>query len=300
MKMEEKIHLIKNKAAVDATILTKDRAIVKYANFHDIPLENLAAIGDGTTDLPMLTLEGIGLAGAPANSQARVKETVGSLPNGWVSSEEVFDAFIEFYNIARDSGLTNIISDRDGVLKWKNDMRGARDFRQILDYMGNNRNPFVTVLTGSGVTQNLEFMDIYGFNDPNLRSNKAIRDNPYILLAEGGLIHFDVIHGETINLCRKLNQDLLDKLKNDFEPEVADKIKSRVLDDFGLEWSSDYNDQEGKIYRPPKQGMVTFNIPRQVNNNDYRNTEESEMLRNKIIDIMAETAEEKNIHYEIL
>lgn len=298
--MKEMIYLIKNKAAVDATILTKDKLIPEYANSYGIPLKNIAVIGDGITDIPLLETPGLGLVGAPANSQERVKELVSGLPNGWVSSKQFLDAFLEFYDLAKQKGISHIISDRDGVLVWKGDLNRGGEYRQLLQSMGLDGNPFIAILTGSAVSQNEDFMKAYSLCDPNLRSNPAIIENPYLLLAENGLIHINVITGEKLNFCERFNPNLLNKLKNDFEPEVTMKIKENVLIEFGLGWSDSYGDQDGKIYVPPKEGMTTFNIPRSYHGKDYRNSKESEILRDSILKIMADTAEKMDIPYKIL
>ncbi len=296
------IYLIRNKAAVDATILTKDKVIPEYAKSHGIALENIAAIGDEVTDIPMLEVAGLGIAGAPSNAQKRVIEAVRKLPNGWVSPEgvEVFNAFLEFYSLAGQKGISHVISDRDGVLVSKGDLSRGKEYLGLLQQMGAEGRPYVTALTGSAVSQNKEFMEKYGLVDPSLRSNPAIRENPYLVLAENGLIHINVLTGEALNFSKKLNPDLLKRLKQEFEPAVAMKIEAEVLDEFGLRWSGSYDDQDGKIYIPPKLGMVTFNIPRHVKGKDYRNSEESEKLRDRIISIMAETAENRDIPYKIL
>ena len=116
VKMETtRIYISANTAAVDAAMVTKDNAVRGLAEYHKIPLEQLAVIGDEVIDIPMLTIEGIGLAGAPANAQDKVKEAV-KARNGFLAQSKVLDGFLEFYEEARSRGITHIVSDRDGVL----------------------------------------------------------------------------------------------------------------------------------------------------------------------------------------
>ena len=185
--MNDTVYLMANNAAIDATILTKGDIVPAYARHHGIPLELIAAIGDEVIDLPMLTTAGLGLVGAPANAQDKVKEAVAKIPNGWISSCEILDAFIEFYALAKERNISHIISDKDGVLLAKGDLTRGAEFYTLMQSAGIGGNPFVTVLTGSSAGQNAKFMKGYGL-DARLESNLAVRQNPYVLLAENGLL----------------------------------------------------------------------------------------------------------------
>jgi hypothetical protein len=295
-----------NTAAVDATIYTKGDAIVNYAESKGISLEQIAGIGDELIDISFLTTKGLGLAGTVGNAQTPVKEAVFSMPRGFISSKEVFDGFLEFYEYAREGGFTHIVSDRDGVLLRKGDYSRGSEFKKLIESVGmdsdgsGEKNPHIAILTGSSYGQNIGFTQAYGL-DSSLSSNPVIRADPFLLLAENGLIHINILTGETKNLCSELNPELLEVLKNRFEPEVAKRIERDVLPSFGLGWSFNYNDQNEKIFVPEKQGMTTFNIPGNfADGRDYRESEEAEMLRCAMIDIMREVAEKIKIPYEVV
>ena len=294
-----RIYISANTAAVDAAMVTKDNAVRGLAEYHKIPLEQLAVIGDEVIDIPMLSIEGIGLAGAPANAQDKVKEAV-KARNGFLAQSKVLDGFLEFYEEARSRGITHIVSDRDGVLVKKGDLSRGNEFQYLALQMGADRNPYVSILTGSGLEQNIEFMEKYGLN-ANLAKNQDVQSFPYLLLVENGTIHVNVLTGETINYCEALDPDLLAKLKGEFEDTVKKRIEQEVFPMLNLAWSADYNDQAEKIYIAPKQSMTTFNIPRKFRGgSDYRGSENAAILRKTIAGIMAETAEKLSMPYQML
>ena len=68
-----RIYISANTAAVDAAMVTKDNAVRGLQNTTKIPLEQLAVIGDEVIDIPMLSIEGIGLAGAPGKCAGQSK-----------------------------------------------------------------------------------------------------------------------------------------------------------------------------------------------------------------------------------
>ncbi len=285
--------------AVDAYLLPKDQSVLNLAKHYNLPLENIGTIGDGVNDLSFLKIIGLGLIGAPSNSQERVKSYVSGSRNGFVSSSEVLDDFFEFYEEAKKARITHIVSDRDGVLVSKSDFSRGNEFFNLAMQMGFQGNPFVMILTGSSYEQNLGFMRGYGL-DSRLGVNLAVKENPYLLLVENGAIHVNVISGDLLNFCERLNPELLKKLKGDFEAEVKRQIDREILPDFALGWSSEYSDQVQKIYVPPKRSMVTFNIPRYFKDGrNYRSSEEAEILRRKMIEIMQDTAERMHLGYEI-
>ena len=299
--MERTIFLGVNNAGVDALLLRKSEAIPAIAKSYGVSLERIAAIGDGAIDLPLLQVEGLGLAGAPANARDDVKKVVGAMPHGIITAGEVLDGFFEFYAHAKKQGITHIVSDRDGVLVSAGDHSRAEEFKQMARKMGKDGNPYVMVLTGSGVSQNSGFMEAYGLSK-ELSGNPGIEAHPYLVLAEGGAIHVNVLTGETMNLVDKLDQVLLAQLKGPFQDEVLARVEREVLPAFGLTWSEEYKDQTGKVYVPPKQSMVTLNVPRKFSDGtpDYRKSPEAERYRQAVVAIMREGAEELGISYEML
>ena len=298
--MNDTVYIMANNAAIDATILTKGDIVPAYARHHGIPLEKIAAMGDEVIDLPMLATEGLGLVGAPANAQEKVKDAVSKLPNGWISTATVLDAFLEFYSLARQRNISHIISDKDGVLLAKGDLSRGAEFASLMQTAGIEGNPYVMVLTGSSFGQNTKFLKGYGL-DERLNANPAVRANPYLLLAENGLIHVDVLSGNALNFCRILNPALLAKLKTEFEPEVAGRMEAEIFPAFGFEWSCDADDQNEKVYHAPKEGMVTFNVPRYFKDgSDYRKSGQAKAYREAVVRIMSETAERIRMPYKIL
>jgi len=296
--MAETIKLIRGNAGIDATILTKQESvsgIVKYSGFS---LEKIAAIGDEVGDLPILKKQGLGFIGAPANAQQPVINFIKNSGNGYFSSKEAFFGFVDFYNEAIKRKIKLVISDKDGVLK-DGDKTWGSDFATLAMKMGQGGNPYVVILTGSSYQQNLPFMKEYGL-DNRLVNNSMIKDYPYLLLAESGAIHINVLTGETKNYVEEINPSLLKILKSEFEPKVKSKIEEKVLQECNLIWSDDYNDQKGKVYHSKdKLSMVTFNVPRYFSDGrPYRKSPESEKFRDSVISIMVDVADELKIPYE--
>ncbi|MBR9704774.1 hypothetical protein GOV12_05155 [Candidatus Pacearchaeota archaeon] len=303
MVNKNKLLLIANNAAIDATIYTKGDAIVNYSQVNQVPLEQIAGIGDEIIDISFLTTQGLALAGAPANAQQQVLETIKQLPNGWISKKESLDGFLEFYDLARKKGITHVVTDRDGVVYCKGDYSRGREFQVLLENMGIDNNPHIAVLTGSGYVQNQRFMIEYGMTQ-KLSDINSVKRDPYLLLAENGLIQINVLTGETRNLCGILNQDLLKRLKKEFEPKVIKEMQKSqgILEELGLSWSNDYEDQKAKVFIPPKQAMTTFNVPREYANGkpDYRKSPEADHFRKQVIKVMEKTAKRLNIPYQVI
>lgn len=298
--MKETIKLIRNNAAVDAAIITKDRALEGVSRYFGWPLEKIAMIGDEVTDLLLLTKQGLGLVGAPANAQKRVIETLKFLRNGFVSSLEVFDGFLDFYNVATKLGIQLVMSDKDGVLKDGDILYGQR-FRELALEMGKNGKPYVVVLTGSSCEQNASFMEKYGL-DERLSSNHRIIDYPWLLLVENGAIHINVLTREKRNYVKDISPELLKSLKGDFESEVRKRLDSEVLPEFSLGWSESYEDQKGRVYHAKeKLSMVTFNVPRAFSDGrPYRKSDEAERFRTRTMQVMEEVASRLDLPYQIL
>jgi hypothetical protein len=295
----DKIKIIPNTNAVDATIYTKGEAILNYSKVTGVNLEKIAGIGDEIIDISFLKTPGLGFVGTPANAQLPVIETLRAIPNSFISNQECLDAFIIFYEIAKSRGITHIISDRDGVIVSKDDFSRGKEFRKLLNKI-NQGYPYIAILTGSSYEQNIPFMEAYGLNE-SLRNIEKINKDPYILLPENGLIQVNVLTKETRNLCSILNPELLYRLKQEFEPVVRDNLRD-ILNKRGLCFSSNYQDQRGKVYIPNKESMVTFNIPREYpdGRRDFRKSPYAEELRRDIVSVMEKVAELQKLPYEII
>jgi len=296
--MTETIKLSRGNAGIDAMILTKDRALDGIVGFSGIPLSKIGFIGDEELDIPLLTVSGLGLVGAPSNAQERVKQIVQKQPNGFVSSQEVYEGFLEFYGRASGLGLKLVISDKDGVLKDGGETRWGNSFRNLAMKMGQDQRPFVCVLTGSSVSQNQSFMQKYGL-DLRLGENPKVQEYPDLLLVENGAIHVNVLTKETRNYVKEISPDLLGALKNDFEPEVKVRLKREVFPEFGFSYTDVYGGQVSEVYHGEKQSMVTFNVPRQLVNGKYfRKSKEAESYRDQVVEVMEGVAEELGLPYE--
>lgn len=297
--MNNKITIVRNNAAIDALILTKDCVVEGVARYFGGRLEEIAAIGDELIDLPLLTTPNLGMAGCPDNAQKGVVDTIRGI-NGYVSPERVFDGFADFYKRAGEAGIKLIISDKDGVLKEGGNTQWGDEFRNLALEMGQDGKPYVVVLTGSSHQQNLPFMKEYGL-DERLSVNPAVKEYPYLLLCENGAIHLNVLTGETRNYVADISPELLNVLKGRFESRVKKKLELEVLPFFAFEWTNDYNDQRGKVYHvQDKQSMVTFNVPREFSNGTpYRKTSHADMFRERVVEKMEEVAIELGLPYEV-
>ncbi len=298
--MDRNIKIMANNAAVDAAIITKDECFPGLVDRFGIPLEKIAVIGDEKIDLPMLSISGLGFIGAPANAQSEVREYV-SGHGGHVSGSEAYNGFEDFYAQCRDRGIELIVSDKDGVLKQGGDISGGPRFSKLALDMGNDGNPYVTVLTGSSLAVNQEFRTAYGL-DERLLSNSAVVDHPYLLLVESGAIHVNVLDGGTENYVHEIEPDLLSALKGDFETRVAGRIESEIFPEFGFRWSAEYGDQQAAIFHDTnKQSMVTFNVPRQrADGQPFRKTDDAGRYREGVVGIMKEEADGLGLGYEVL
>jgi hypothetical protein len=297
--MNETIKLSRGNAGIDALILNKDRALEGIVEIRGIPIEKIGFIGDEVIDLPLLTTPGLGLVGAPSNAQDRVKAVVEEQTNGFVSSQKVYGGFLEFYGLARGKGLKLIISDKDGVLKHGGNTQWGDEFRNLVMKMGKDQRPYVCVLTGSSISQNQPFMEKYGL-DSELGANPKIQEHPHLLLVENGAIHVNVLDGTTRNYVHEISPDLLEALKNDFEPKVRGRLEREVFPEFGFSYTEVYEDQKGKVYHArEKQSMVTFNVPRQFRGgNEFRKSPESEGYRDNVIRVMESVVQELDLPYE--
>lgn len=293
------ITLCTDNAAVDAYIFGKEYAAPLFADQFRIPLQQMASIADGRKDLEFLETPGLGLIGAPANAQPIVKERVAAA-GGHVSTLETFAAFEEFYAMAGARGIRYIISDRDGVLK-DGKISWAERFKALTKKMGTPGKPYVVILTGSSLDQNLGFAEQYGL-DATLAANPAVEEHPYLLLIENGIIAYNVLTGETRNGVQTLDTELLAQLKGPFEQEVMRQLRETILPKFELRESHNYDDQRGAIYIAEKEAMVTLNIPREFadGRKDYRKSDEAELLRGEMLSAMMKAGERIGITYNVL
>lgn len=294
-----KIQIAVSTSAVDAYILSKDKAVEIVAKEFGVSIDEVATIGDGTNDLPMLTMPGLGLAGAPSNALDQVKEVIQGLDNGFISEFSHYDGFRDFYQRAADQGIKLIVSDRDGVLKGGGDMQWGEEFRELALEMGGD-NPFVMILTGSTIHQNLPFMKEYGL-DERLAANPYVQENPYLVMMENGALKMNVLNGELRDYIAELDVNLLAALRLTFMPIVKERLEEEVFSDFGLEWSKDSEDKSQRInHVEEKLSMVTFDMPRTfLDGKPYRDSESADRLRERMVGIMVEVAEELELPYEL-
>lgn len=66
------LYLSASTDAIDAAVMTKDRAVEASLRESGIPSGQVGAIGDSVNDLPFLTLPGLAVCAAPANAQPEV------------------------------------------------------------------------------------------------------------------------------------------------------------------------------------------------------------------------------------
>jgi hydroxymethylpyrimidine pyrophosphatase-like HAD family hydrolase len=298
--MKEIIKIIRGNAAIDAAILTKDKSIEGVQKYFGCRLEEIAAIGDEVGDLSFLTKKGLGLVGAPANAQPKLFDTLKKQKNSYFPEGESFNGFLNFYKESIRREIKLIISDKDGVLK-DGDKTFGHDFKKLALTIGVKQNPYVIILTGSSYQQNLPFMEEYGLND-QLKINPYIEKYPFLVLAENGAVHINILNGEIRNYVNEICPELLNILKTDFEMEVRNRLEKEVLPKCNLSWSNNYKDQKEKVYHvQDKLSMVTFNVPRTfLNGDNYRKSAESEIFRKRVVEVMQEVSERLSLPYEII
>ena len=296
--MIAKMMIMRGSASVEASIMTKDLAVKAISLQTGYSFAEMAVVGDDLNDIPMLTLEGIALAGAPSNANHKVRAVLNSQPNGYVSDFEVCDGFFDIYRHATDLGVKVLVTDRDGVLKSGSRVHWGSEFGELAKKMGGSL-PYVFVVTSSSKTQNDKFREEYCL-DERLAVNLHVRNNPWLLFAEGGAVQVNVLTGNIRNYARQLSPELIEKMKGPFESAVKDIIDSN-LPLFGLTWTQDYDNQNGMVYHvTDKIAMVCFNVPRTFRNcaTTYRTSPESEAYRDMVTQAMIETAERLNIPYD--
>ena len=278
--------------------MTKDIAVAAISNQFGCSLADMAVIGDEGNDLPMLTLEGIALAGAPSNASPQVKDVLRFQQNSYISPHKVGDGFFDIYARAAKQRLKVVVTDRDGVLKAGDKVHWGPKFGELAQCMGGNL-PYVYVVTASSKTQNDKFREEYGL-DERLSGNFFVRNHPWMLFAEGGAVQVNVLTDKTRNYAGQLNPELFAKMKGPFESGVKDMIDS-ALPMFDLTWTEDYDNQRGMVYHvKDKVAMVCFNVPRAFKDGTpYRDSPESEDYRDMVTQAMIDTAERLEMPYRL-
>jgi len=295
-----RVYLASGTDAVDASLITKDSVLKGFASDMGISLQRIAGIGDSANDIPLLKIPNIGLVGAPNNAQLIVKKTLKTIERSYISNKDFLEGFMDFYVHCIDAGIEYVFADRDGVLIWKEDLVEKRHLRQIVESMGQEGRPFIIIITGSSYEQNVDFMRKYRLNS-SLASNEKIRENPYVIYAENGVVQINILDGGIRNYDKFLDKDLLSVLKTNFLNALLSNVEKRILPVFNLEFSKELSDQHQKIYLPPKKTMVTLNVPRTHHGiEDYRQSPESDHLREAILREMEIVAQDLGLPYEVL
>lgn len=286
--------------AVDATIYTKDIAVIDFAEESGVPMSQIAAIGDGANDIPFLRIPGLALVGAPSNAQEEVTRLVGDLPNGIVLKGERTIGFLEFHRLAKSQGLSHIFADRDGVFECETDDTFLEEVFRAFESMGLDRNPFIFVLTGSSHEQNISFIEKSRINEA-VRRNPAVARHPFVVLAENGAVQINVLTLESKNLDQIIDTGLLARLKSSFEPEVIARLKDTILPRFRLDVTDKPYDQIAKVLIPPKRTMLTINVPKWFpDGSDYRRSHAAQEFREAVLTTMQEVAVAQKLPHRLL
>jgi hydroxymethylpyrimidine pyrophosphatase-like HAD family hydrolase len=284
--------------AVDASPLTKDLAIHKFAQENSLPLEKIAGIGDGVNDLPFLQLNGLGYVGTPKNAQRNVIDVVKNIRNSFVSDKSYCFAFSDFYDACAELGIRYIFSDRDGVLINENN-NGYEIISPIFGKMGYEKNPFIIVLTGSSYEQNIGF--IKGINKERiLGKNENIIKMPFFIYAENGAVQINGLDG-SVRQTEGLDKELINCLRKEFNKIFFEGVKKNILSKFNVSISYKSSSQVSRLYVPKKITMVTVNLPTVHHGiTNYRMSKEAEFLREALLNEMVIAAELVSITYSIL
>lgn len=286
--------------AIDAALITKDRAVANFALSRGIPIEKIAAIGDSANDLPFLAINGLACRGAPLNAQAKVKEVLKQYANAFIASKNCFEGFEQFYERCMACQVKYIFSDRDGVILCNREDTPMDRFHRIISDIGIGTKPVLKILTGSSYEQNLQFIEAYSIREA-VYSNKRVREDPYLILAENGAVEIDVISGNF-----KLSKDIFDVsllswLMNRFKLTLFERIESEVFHRFGLSWSNDSDDIIGKVQAPQKRTMVTIDIPQlTIDGQDFRGSGHGSRFGMAVLDIMKEVANSSKVPFCVL
>lgn len=285
------LYLSASTDAVDASLLTKRDAVLNFLKTGDIKASEIAAIGDSENDLPFIEIDGLGLIGTPANAQERVKERLRSRSNYVAMQKDVFEGFLEFFDLCVTRGIRHIISDRDGVLIWKGASREeTAALRKLLLGQSADAPPTVTVLTGSSVEQNTRFINDYSLNDKACCS-RWVLEHPQLIWAENGSAVMNVLTGQTQVALPDRLKPAGEMLKGSFEQKLLMRIEHDVLRPEGLTYSFSQDDQISKVYLPKKETMVTLNMPH-VHNGiaEFRKSKEVIKFQKVLLGVMQEVA----------
>ena len=299
------IYISASPDAVDVSIITKDIALLQFSAEKKIPLKSIAAIGDGVNDLPFLTIEGLGLIGAPSNAQKEVIKYISKTVIGKICDHDFFQGFIEFYKYASESAISAIFTDRDGVLISKENDIWMPNLAELFKSMGlrskGNFLPIIHVLTGSGVEQNKSFIESVN-QYADIASNLYAAYDPYIIHAENGAIQMNIITGEwKYETYVENHRGYIDFVRGTFLEAAITRIEKYIFPKWDLQWSYNHSDQDGKIYMPEKRTMATWNIPKTMNNiKNFRDNLISDKLRIDIIKVIENVAEELSLPYSVI
>lgn len=289
-----------NTDAIDISLHTKETIVNNFIKDRGVELQEVACIGDSKNDLPFLTIPNIGIAAAPSNAQQKVIDTLNTQSNSYISKNKVYEGFIDFYNLCKNRNIKYIFSDRDGVILWKNEHSYHEEIYELFTQMGHNNNPYVFVLTGSSVEQNIEFINEYKINEA-CSKNELLSDKPFNIFAENGALMINCMTMDYVLDKNIIDLDFIGFLKKDYYTHVLQLIKKEVLNKFNLQFTSNANDQIEKIFIPEKRTMITFNIPAYYHNgSDYRESTDADELRKHIIEILVSAAIKFNINYKVL
>lgn len=294
------MYLSASSDAIDASLITKDRAVEAFLRDRRIPARRVAVIGDSVNDLPFLLLPELGLRGAPANAQVAVRDRLRDTPDTFMPAETFTAGFLEFYRVAAQEGMTHVFADRDGVLIGGEPEQHREALMDLFAQMGVPGRPFVIVLTGSSYAQNQAFMDRHGL-DARLMRNAAIARTPHVVWAENGSIRINVL--DRTATCVELVSDptLLGFLKAGFEETVRQRVGTEVLPAFGMRWATGSREGDSDVYVPPKATMFTINVPRiHGAERDYRRSQQSDAFREAVLRVMTSVADQAGVRYEIL
>lgn len=292
------IYVTATTEAVDAALITKDLALIRYAQTKAIPRSRIGAIGDGVNDLPFLLVEGLRVAAAPANAHQVVKDAVRRLPHGLVTDGHVLAGFLEFYRYATAMGVSHVFADRDGVL-WTEGQAGTHldSLRSVFSAVGGAAAPTVLILTGTSAEQNIPFLEATGLT--TLSQNAAIREDPRILLAENGAVKVDVLSGKT-HVDLPIDDDLLAELQGPVREEVVRRLHTEVLPEFRLSFCDDADSQIERVYLPAKKTMLTINVPRRFSDGrSYRKSEEGTKFRRRVVEVVVETLRVRGLQHSV-
>jgi len=248
-----------------------------------------------------MTIPGLGLIGAPANAQLKVRRVVDHLENSVRLSGSFSDAFAEFCRVAQKRQIKYVFADKDGVLTWKE--AGVCNLNLVAELFrcaGVAGLPFVLILTGSSYEQNLQFLNSSELTTA-FACNPRIAASPYIILAENGTLRINVLTRGVTDDAAIIDRSRLAWLKGSCEHELLTLVGKEVLPEFGLRWSAAADDQVEAIWIPKKRTMVTLNIPRQFRDGrDYRLSVEGRGVGLAIVSCMARIAEASGVKYAIL